>query len=125
MRQAREVGRSITPGGMSAILAFATAALDNLPPDDGAVKPGGSTKPHRIYNIGSNRSEHLMKVIGLIEAECGRSAEKIMLPMQPGDVPSTYVDIAAIAQDLGYAPTIPIEVGVPAFVRWYREYHGF
>ena len=106
------------------IVAGVLAALDNPPPDDGALKPGGSTKPHRIYNIGNNRSEHLMKVIGLIEAECGRTAEKIMLPMQPGDVPSTYADIDAIAQDLGYAPTTPIEVGVPAFVRWYREHHG-
>ena len=106
------------------IVAGVLAALDNPPPDDGAIKPGGSTKPHRIYNIGNNRSEHLMRVVGLIEAGCGKSAEKIMLPMQAGDVPSTHADIDAIANDLGYAPTTPIEVGVPAFVRWYRDYHG-
>ena len=106
------------------IVAGVLAALDNPPPDDGSVKPAGSTKPHRIYNIGNNRSEHLMKVIGLIEDACGKTAEKIMLPMQPGDVPSTYADIDAIAGDLGYVPTTAIEVGVPAFVRWYREYHG-
>ena len=105
------------------IVAGVIAALDNPPPDDGRVKPGGSTKPHQIYNIGNNRSEHLMKVIGLIEAECGRIAEKIMLPLQPGDVPSTYADIDAVAGDLGYAPTTPIEVGVPAFVRWYRGFY--
>ena len=106
------------------IIAGVLAALDSPPPDDGLAKPGGSTKPHRIYNIGNNRSEHLMKVIALIEDACGKTAEKIMLPMQPGDVPSTYADIDAIAGDLGYAPTTPIKVGVPAFVRWYREYHG-
>ena len=106
------------------IVTGVIAALDNPPPDDGALKPGGSTKPHRIYNIGNNRSEHLLKVIGLIEEACGRTATTIMLPMQPGDVPSTHADIDAIAHDLGYAPTTPIEVGVPAFVRWYREYHG-
>ena len=106
------------------IVAGVLAALDNPPPDDGALKPGGSTKPHRIYNIGNNRSEHLLKVIGLIEEACGRTATRIMLPMQPGDVPSTQADIDAIAHDLGYAPTTPIEVGVPAFVRWYREFHG-
>ena len=106
------------------IVAGVLAALDNPPPDDGAVKPGGSTKPHRIYNIGNNRSEHLMKVIGLIEAECGRTAEKIMLPMQPGDVARTYADIDAIAGDLGYVPATTVDVGVPAFIRWYREYHG-
>ena len=106
------------------IVAGVLAALDNPPPDDGAIKPGGSTKPHCIYNIGNHRSEHLLKVIGLIEEACGRPATKIMLPMQPGDVPSTHADIDAIASDLGYAPTTPIEVGVPAFVRWYRDYHG-
>ena len=106
------------------IVAGVLAALDSPPPDDGALKPGGSTKPHRIYNLGNNRSEHLLKVIGLIEQACGRTAEKIMLPMQPGDVPSTHADIDAIAHDLGYAPTTPIEDGVLAFVRWYREYHG-
>ena len=106
------------------IVAGVLAALDNPPPDDGAIKAGGSTTPHRIYNIGNNRSEPLLKVIGLIEEACGRTATKIMLPMQPGDVPSTHADIDAIANDLGYAPTTPIEVGVPAFVRWYRGYHG-
>jgi UDP-glucuronate 4-epimerase len=106
------------------IVAGVVAALDAPPPDDGAVKPGGSIAPHRLYNIGNNRAEPLLKVIGLIEQACGRPAEKVMLPMQPGDVPRTCADIAAIAGDLGYAPTTPIEVGIPRFVEWYRDYHG-
>ena len=106
------------------IVAGVIACLDNPPPDDGAVKAGGSVKPHRLYNIGNNRSEHLMRVIEIIEAECGRTAEKIMLPMQPGDVARTYADIDAIADDLGYEPKTTVDIGVPAFIRWYREYHG-
>ena len=106
------------------IVAGVIACLDNPPADDGAVKAGGGVKPHRLYNIGNNRSEHLMRVIEIIEAECGRTAEKIMLPMQPGDVARTYADIDAIANDLGYAPQTTVDIGVPAFVRWYREYHG-
>ena len=106
------------------IVSGVIACLDNPPPDDGAVKAGGSTKPHRLYNIGNNRSEHLLRVIELIEAECGRTAERIMLPMQPGDVQRTFADIHAIAGDLGYAPATSIELGVPQFVRWYRDYHG-
>jgi len=106
------------------IVSGVVACLDNPPPDDGAVKAGGSVKPHRLYNIGNNRSEHLLRVIEIIEAECGRSAEKIMLPMQPGDVARTYADINAISGDLGYAPTTSIDVGVPNFVRWYRDFHG-
>ncbi len=106
------------------IVAGVIACLDNPPPDDGAEKAGGSVKPHRLYNIGNHKSEHLMKVVGILEAECGRKAEIDFQPMQPGDVEKTYADIEAIARDLGYAPTTSIEVGVPNFVRWYREYHG-
>jgi len=106
------------------IIAGVVASLDNPPPDDGAVKAGGSVKPHRLYNIGNNASEPLMKVIGLIEAATGRKAELDLLPMQPGDVHMTAANIDAIAGDLGYAPTTSIEVGVPAFVEWYRGYHG-
>ena len=106
------------------IVSGVVACIDNPPPDDGEVKAGGSTRPHRLYNIGNHRSEHLMKVIRILEQECGRKAEMEMLPMQPGDVQKTYADIDAIQQDLGYQPTTGIETGVPAFVRWYKEYHA-
>jgi len=106
------------------IVSGVVACVDNPPPDDGQPKAGGSTKPHRLYNIGNHRSEPLMKVIGILEAECGRKAEMEMLPMQAGDVQSTYADIDAIQRDLGYQPTTSIETGVPAFVQWYKDYHG-
>ena len=106
------------------IIAGVVASLDNPPPDDGLEKAGGSVKPHRLYNIGNSQSEHLMKVIGLLEEACGRKALIDFQPMQPGDVPATYADIAAISRDLGYAPTTSIETGVPNFVQWYRGYHG-
>jgi UDP-glucuronate 4-epimerase len=77
-----------------------------------------------LYNIGNNRSEALMKVIGLIEDACGFKAEIEMLPMQPGDVPKTYADIEAIRRDRGYEPTTSIDVGIPRFVEWFKEYHG-
>ena len=106
------------------IVAGVVACLDHPPADDSAEKAGGSVKPHALYNIGNSQCEPLMKVIGLLEEACGRKAEMQMLPMQPGDVYKTYADISAIQRDLGYAPTTSIEVGVPSFVRWYREYHG-
>ncbi|MET0179743.1 MAG: NAD-dependent epimerase/dehydratase family protein, partial [Novosphingobium sp.] len=106
------------------IVSGVVACLDNPPPDDGTAKAGGSLAPHRLYNIGNNRSEHLMRVVELLERECGRTAERELLPMQPGDVERTYADIDAIAGDLGYAPTTTIDEGVPRFVRWYREYHA-
>jgi UDP-glucuronate 4-epimerase len=105
------------------IVSGVIACLDSPPLDDGMAKAGGSTKPHALYNIGNHRSEHLMKVVGLLEDACGRKAVLDMLPMQPGDVPRTYADIDAIQRDLGYQPSTSIETGVPAFVAWYRDYH--
>ena len=106
------------------IISGVVASLDNPPPDDGAQKAGGSIKPHRLYNIGNHKSEHLMKVVEILEAECGRKAELELLPMQPGDARQSFADIDAISGDLGYAPTTSIEVGVPNFVRWYKDYNG-
>ena len=106
------------------IVSGIIACLDNAPPDDGAVKAGGSEKPHRLYNIGNHKSEHLLKVVEILEGELGRKAELELLPMQPGDARQSFADIDAIANDLGYAPTTSIDVGVPKFIEWYRAYHG-
>ena len=104
------------------IVAGLLAALDNPPADDGAVKAGGSIAPHRLYNLGNNRSEELMRLVGLIEAACGRKAELALLPMQPGDVAETYADITDAARDLGYRPSTTIDRGVPLFVDWFTAY---
>ena len=106
------------------IISGVVASLDNPPPDDGAVKAGGSTKPHRLYNIGNHKSEHLMKVVEILEAECGKKAIIDFQPMQPGDVRQSFADIDAISRDLGYRPTTSIDVGVPNFVRWYKDYNA-
>ena len=106
------------------IITGVVSCLDNPPPDDGLEKAGGSLKPHRLYNIGNHKSEHLMKVVEILEAECGARAEIEYLPMQPGDARQSFADITAIQRDLGFAPTTSIDVGVPNFVRWYKEYCG-
>jgi UDP-glucuronate 4-epimerase len=106
------------------IVSGVVACLDNPPADDGKAKAGGSTKPHALYNIGNNKSEHLMKVVELLEEACGKKAVIDFQPIQPGDVPATYANIDAIQTELGYAPTTSIDVGVPNFVRWYEDYHG-
>lgn len=106
------------------IVSGVIACLDSPPADNGAAKAGGSTKPHALYNIGNNQSEHLMRVVELLEESCGKKALIDFQPIQPGDVPATYANIDAIQGDLGYAPTTSIDVGVPNFVRWYKDYHG-
>jgi UDP-glucuronate 4-epimerase len=105
------------------IVSGVVGALDNPPPDDGEEKAGGSRNPHRIYNIGNNRSEELTRMISILEEACGREAKRNLLPMQPGDVRDTYADISAIQRDIGFVPTTPIAVGIPNFVDWYRNYH--
>jgi len=106
------------------IVAGVIAALDNPPADDGLEKAGGSKAPHRLYNIGNNQAEKLGDFIAAIERACGREAIRDYQPMQPGDVPATYADISAIQDDLGYAPTTPISIGIPKWVEWYRSYTG-
>jgi len=106
------------------IVGGVLACLDRPPADDGEEKAGGSVKPHALYNIGNNRSEHLGRLIELLEEACGRKAQRNLLPMQPGDVPATYADITALTRDTGYAPSTLVETGVPRFVDWFRSYTG-
>jgi UDP-glucuronate 4-epimerase len=104
------------------IVSGVIACHDSPPPDDGEEKPGGSIAPHRLYNIGNCRPEKLMDVVRLLEQACARKARLSLEDIQPGDVPATFADIDAIQRDLGFSPTTSIEVGVPRFVTWYRNY---
>jgi UDP-glucuronate 4-epimerase len=89
---------------------------------DDAPDPATSTAPWRIYNIGNNRPEDLMRVVSLLEKEFGKPAVKEMLPMQPGDVEATYADVSDLERDIGFRPATPIEEGIARFAKWYREY---
>lgn len=80
--------------------------------------------PHRIYNIGNNRSEHLLHMIAVLEDTLGRKAEKELLPMQAGDVFESHADIDAIQRDHGFQPTTSIEAGIPKFVEWYLSWRA-
>jgi UDP-glucuronate 4-epimerase len=100
------------------------ACLDSPPADDGPTKPGESSVPHALYNIGNSRSEDLMRVVELLEQATGRKATGNPMPMQIGDVRETFADISAIERDLGFEPKTSIDEGVPRFVAWYRDYHG-
>ncbi|MCX7514892.1 NAD-dependent epimerase [Frateuria sp. STR12] len=85
--------------------------------------PGTSGAPYRVYNIGNDQPVQLLRFIELLEQNLGRTVEKNLLPMQPGDVPDTWADVSALRRDVGYAPDTSIEEGVARFVKWYREYH--
>jgi len=94
------------------------------PPAQG---PGGSSgdgfAPYRIYNIGNNEPVELTRLIAILEQKLGRKAMQKFLPMQPGDVSTTYADVDELSRVTGYRPHTPIEAGVDRFVQWYREYY--
>jgi UDP-glucuronate 4-epimerase len=86
--------------------------------------PSSSSAPYRLYNIGNNSPVDLLTFIGVLEDCLGRKAIKNLLPLQPGDVLSTYADIDDLEKDVGFKPETPIELGLEQFVRWYRSYYG-
>ncbi len=85
--------------------------------------PGTSSAPARIYNIGNHQPVELLRFIEVLEQTIGKKAKKKLLPIQPGDVPATYADIEDLSRDVGFKPATPIEVGIPRFVQWYREFY--
>ncbi len=86
--------------------------------------PSSSPAPYRIYNIGNHNPVALSRFIEILEQALGRRAEKIMRPMQPGDVPATYADVSDLARDTGFAPSTHIETGLERFAAWYRHYYA-
>ncbi len=86
--------------------------------------PSSSPAPYKIYNIGNNNPVKLMDFIEALEKKLGKVAKKNMLPIQAGDVPSTYADVSDLIADLGYKPETTIEEGINNFVDWYLEFFG-
>ena len=110
----------IVTGIMRALATPATPCPDWNSDDP---DPGTSQAPYRIYNIGNSRPIALMDYIRALESALGVEAKLHKLPMQDGDVPSTYADVSRLKQDLGYQPEVSITDGVAAFVDWYRSYY--
>ncbi len=84
--------------------------------------PSSSKAPYKIYNIGNNNPVKLMDFIEALEQKIGKSAKKNMLPLQQGDVPSTYADVSDLVEDLGYKPNTSIKEGINKFVDWYKSF---
>ena len=85
--------------------------------------PSSSKAPYKIYNIGNNAPVGLMDFIEEIEKKIGKKAKKNFLPLQPGDVKSTYADVSDLIEDLGYKPQTPIREGISNFIDWYLDYY--
>ena len=100
------------------IVAGVMACLD-APPAANGEKP-----PSRLYNLGNNVSEPLMRFISILENALGKKAEIDFQPMQTGDVPETYADITESQRDFGFEPKTSIDEGLPRLVEWYRDFYG-
>ena len=84
---------------------------------------GNIHAPYRLFNIGNNSPEKLMDFIEMLENALGKTAQKEMLPMQPGDVKATFADTCALDAWVGFKPNTPLQIGVEKFVVWYRQYY--
>ncbi len=103
--------------------------LDNVAAPDPAWSgdhpdPARSYAPYRLFNIGNNRPVPLLDYIGALESCLGRKATMELLPMQPGDVPSTMADVTELEQALGFRPSTTIQEGIARFVEWYKDYYN-
>jgi UDP-glucuronate 4-epimerase len=86
--------------------------------------PATSAAPYLLFNIGNQRPVSLLHFIELIEKNLGRKAEKVLSPLQPGDVVSTCADISDLRRHVGYAPATSIEIGIKRFSEWFKTYYG-
>ena len=103
--------------------------LDHVPqpnPDWSGDHPDPATSycPWRVYNIGNNAKEKLMRFIEVLEDCLGKKAEKNYLPMQDGDVTATYANVDDLVREIDFKPQTSIEDGIKKFVDWYRGYYG-
>ena len=105
-----------------------TTAPEKQTGEDGLPVP-----PYRVYNIGNSSPENLLDFVDILQQELIRAevlpgdydfeAHKLLVPMQPGDVPVTYADTSALEEDLGFRPATPLREGLRKFAQWYKEFY--
>ena len=84
--------------------------------------PDHSDAPFAIYNIGNDVSVELTRYVDLIEAELGKTAERNLLPLQPGDIEESLADVEPMRRDFGWTPKVSVEEGVPRFIEWFKTW---
>jgi UDP-glucuronate 4-epimerase len=105
------------------VAAVDHVAAPDLKWDSDRPNPSSSAAPYRIYNIGNQTPVALLRYIEVLEQSLGQVAKRNLLPMQLGDLPDTWADVEALAQEVGYRPCTDLETGVKHFVEWYLAYY--
>ncbi len=103
-------------------------------PERKAGEDGLPVPPYKVYNIGGGQPENLLDFVQILQEELLAAgvlpqdydfeAHRQLVPMQPGDVPTTYADASALERDFGFTPRITLREGLRKFARWYKEYYG-
>ncbi len=109
-------------------IAEAVVRILDLPPKKGApgeLRPDRSTAPFRILNVGNKTAVNLLEYIGILESVLGKSTEKILLPMQAGDVQETFADVSSLEGEIGFTPRTTLHDGLARFGTWFKEYYGY
>ena len=87
------------------------------------VEDKNQDEKYQLFNIGNSRPVQLLEFIEEIESAIGKKAQKIMLPMQPGDVNQTWADVNGLRKRYGYDPDFSVKKGIASFVDWYQEFY--
>ena len=103
-------------------------------PEKKTGEDGLPVPPYAVYNIGGGQPENLLDFVNILQEELVRAevlpkdydfdAHKQLVPMQPGDVPTTYADATALERDFGFTPKITLREGLRHFAEWYKQYYG-
>ena len=86
--------------------------------------PSTSVAPFQLFNLGNQEPVEILEVIALLEEALGRTTEKVMLPMQPGDVPATHASVDGLERVVGPMPRTSMREGIRRFVEWYKTFYG-
>jgi UDP-glucuronate 4-epimerase len=89
------------------------------------TSPSSSKAPYKVFNIGNNEPIALLTFIDAIEKAAGRKAKKNYMPMQDGDVPTTFADIGSLQAEIAFKPNTDINYGMEQFVNWFKKHYGF
>jgi UDP-glucuronate 4-epimerase len=106
-------------GQMARDFTYVDDIIDGL---IGVIDHPAAAGEHRLFNIGDSRPVGLLRMIEVLEQALGKTADKRLRPMQPGDVSATFADVAELHGLCGYAPRIALEDGLPRFVRWFQTF---
>lgn len=101
-----------------------TAERIPSPSEESATPARSRLAPYHVYNIGNHQPVGLADFIRCVEEALGQEARMNPVPMQPGDVQTTFADVGDLATDTGFHPFTPLGTGISRFVEWYRDYHG-